>query len=815
MIQDKNCPPLVGHLLALALAATVACSSLAAQTVTFDVTAPAYGANPNDDMDDTLAIRAAFQAAIASPANDVEVILPKGTYDLCDPNVFQPYSLGPIWVSGSNQNAAAREGILDATNLTKNLTIRGNTGVARLVLHGFDPAAKSWAEAGPATGVGTIGQGGYPPFVFFDGCTGDLTLRDLEITMPEGNRPWLQGRITALHYPDHGAWIDLEVLDPNMDLPTAGPEHRWSHMWGFHDQGINTPGAVRSTMYAAIEYGNAQAEADNLQARVSVLAPRGTSGQIVRVACPDVPYSMQFPGRPDQLVVGQLLLVGYCFQESSTMHFRNCGNVLVEDVSIRVAPAQAIIARRIDGDFTARRVNFLPEPGMWASASRDASGTSGVRGNVTFEDCEVERIGDDFVNVFDNYFEFDSALRCTDGTWWSKIEIGDVIEVRSQDNLTLIGTGTASAPVRTINDVLQLSGSPDWMTLITPTTRVFNRSAFPQTTKITGNHLRYGRSFGIRISVPNATISDNVIEYQSNAGMMIHNPTIDLINPGPFGSNDNIGESPHNAIVRRNVFRNCCTEISQFAVLADLVVHAAYPGTFMGNPTNIGQAYSSPTPVIQGVTIEDNEFTGSRFAAMEINSIAAPGATIRGNRIHDVSFDRAGAPNDAYWDQANFAIHVESTASGIIENNSVTGRFTSLVGLANANNVTVGSNNGMAIQRVSDACSGTPVDIDIRPVRNPVVTGTSEPLLAVTGLDPALQAIVIIAAPNSKASVGNCPDVLINGTGVPVAVDSDGNATFPIQYSVGSIGTTAWYQALQLDPATGWRVSGILAITPY
>lgn len=78
-----------------------------------------------------------------------------------------------------------------------------------------------------------------------------------------------------------------------------------------------------------------------------------------------------------------------------TLHFQNCSNMLVEDVTIHAAPFMAVTSFNGEGGHVLRRLRFeRNQPGQIWVAGKDAVHESDVRRGITLEECVLSYVND-------------------------------------------------------------------------------------------------------------------------------------------------------------------------------------------------------------------------------------------------------------------------------------------------------------------------------------------------------------------------------------------------------------------------------------
>ena len=129
-------------------------------------------------------------------------------------------------------------------------------------------------------------------------------------------------------------------------------------------------------------------------------------------------YQREFPNRIEKIServlripvkrklfkTGDWVIVRHQIYSKNAFNFTDCQTVTVQDVTVYTCPGMALMSRG-GGDVTLRKFNVMIKPGSgrWFSATADATHFSDTRGKVVLEDCLLEGMGDDGVNVHGMY----------------------------------------------------------------------------------------------------------------------------------------------------------------------------------------------------------------------------------------------------------------------------------------------------------------------------------------------------------------------------------------------------------------------------
>lgn len=108
--------------------------------------------------------------------------------------------------------------------------------------------------------------------------------------------------------------------------------------------------------------------------------------------------------RPLALKPGDFVVLRHQIHLPGLLHFVRCTNLLVEDVALRCGAGMGVVAEGCDGA-QLRRMNIAPPPqsANVMTLTHDGAHFAACRGAINLDDCHMEGMGDDGVNVHANY----------------------------------------------------------------------------------------------------------------------------------------------------------------------------------------------------------------------------------------------------------------------------------------------------------------------------------------------------------------------------------------------------------------------------
>ena len=294
------------------------------------------------------------------------------------------------------------------------------------------------------------------------------------------------------------------------------------------------------------------------------------------------------------------------------INFIRCADVRVSDVIVYTAPGAGLVGY-VSTNISLKRFNVRLRPGSGRLMSNtvDATHFSGCKGTVSLEDCTLEGMGDDGVNI--NSGSYLTVLQRLDGHTVlcqrsTLTDAGELMEMSRPDTLLPFSTGVVksfSLEPGTNNQSRLTFESPlpvelrtgDLLANVSRVARLRMRHCT----------VRANRARGVLCHTRDAVIEDCAFRNCTSAGVLV------LADAGWFY----VSIGARNVSVRNNLFENCnqgaATAEGALAALAWLKnwTYPAKPGVhrdvrFEGNQI-IGSANSGIFAVgVDGLTIRDN-----------------------------------------------------------------------------------------------------------------------------------------------------------------------------------------------------------------
>ncbi len=175
--------------------------------------------------------------------------------------------------------------------------------------------------------------------------------------------PFSQGTVIA-STPDS---FDIQIED---SFPVEGGEPVGAFM--SYDPATRLPDGKNLDVYNGVE-------------RTELISP-----QVLRV----------YLSRRISVPVGTLLVLRHEVYGPGILHFERCVNSLVSDMTVYTVGGMALTAH-VSTDISLKHFNVLirPDSGRMMSTTADATHFAGCKGTVSLEDCTLEGMGDDGVNI--------------------------------------------------------------------------------------------------------------------------------------------------------------------------------------------------------------------------------------------------------------------------------------------------------------------------------------------------------------------------------------------------------------------------------
>lgn len=336
--------------------------------------------------------------------------------------------------------------------------------------------------------------------------------------------------------------------------------------------------------------------------------------------------------------VGEIVCIRYSLYAPGTMAFVNCGDILIEDITVNSCPGICCVIEQRSSNFTFRRFNIRIANGskQIMACNTDGIHVKGLTGYLNIEDCHFDNMGDDSLNfhstcgtVFGiNGNVIDSGLLKHGFTLDQPPAInlhrnfaskGDVLYF--YDAKTMRKKAEATVKEYSINrfEVENIKGE------IVRGDTIVNSSYYAKV-HIKDISIRGSRARGMLIKTHNVVIEDSY--FSDTAGAAICGACgIGLWNEmGPV----------HNMTIRNCVFENC--GMQSIRNQAGGIVVGAGPGCNRHD-------YVEETGVFSDIKLYDNKFINLRDPAIFV--AAVEGLEIKGNEmINCYGEERPNQEND-------------------------------------------------------------------------------------------------------------------------------------------------------------------------
>jgi len=100
--------------------------------------------------------------------------------------------------------------------------------------------------------------------------------------------------------------------------------------------------------------------------------------------------------------IGSFVIVRHQVYGYDAFVFYGSSDVRLEDITVHAVPGMAVIGWQ-SRDISIQRIQVIPAPGGWMSATADAMHFGGCRGLITVADSEFAGMGDDAINIHGMY----------------------------------------------------------------------------------------------------------------------------------------------------------------------------------------------------------------------------------------------------------------------------------------------------------------------------------------------------------------------------------------------------------------------------
>lgn len=321
--------------------------------------------------------------------------------------------------------------------------------------------------------------------------------------------------------------------------------------------------------------------------------------------------------------VGEQVTVRHQVYGYNAFFFSNCGNVLVEDVTVHAVPGMAVIGWECR-DISIRRVKVAPVEGGWMSSTADAMHFNACRGRISVEDSEFAGMGDDAINIHAMYGLATARIdehtlavgRARMHPYYDKVRgiwdapgVGDLLEYGGGDEPLLARGQLHVARVRQDTEQQRtiISFKEALPAEVGANTVLWNLSTSPSV-RILRCRVHGNRARGMLLQTRDVEVADCVFEDISGAGIQICTDACDWWES--LGSRD--------VTVRQCTFRRCNFGVARREAALDIF-------------SDLPHGQQSAAGVHQRLHLLENTFDDNSGAAIHVGS--ADGVEIRGNRF--------------------------------------------------------------------------------------------------------------------------------------------------------------------------------------
>ncbi len=603
-----------------------------------------FGALPNDQIDDTLALKAALSAL--------------------QPGDTLIFNQAGIYLVGKPLGTTVTDPILALANLP-NVTIKAVAGV-RIRLTGYDRGNTgkypNLLHVSACDNFRLLGAGPTSPFIF--------DTRGASIPVP-GNEglPFLQGKVlsvtSTVTNPASGPnQARIRVTDPELFLPVACKPHNWG-AWKI-DAGRPDWAQYDGTV-------------------VPVGPPAGGQQDV------DLLFSPQTYAQPfSHWQVGDDVVVTFNNSDTYAVTIWDCnGTVTARDLLARHLPGKWFSAGAIE-NLVVDNVDALPPSGRLISVDRDGINASAE--TLLVENCDVKLCGDDGI--------------VSNGTSWGSVSPGSatattfVVEPPGSINpwpttaspgqliVALDGNSLSTSTMQwaVVSGSSTTLGSNGYVITYTYSSSSTNFLLLLNTASSSHKIYTYNPSW----SLNGATVQDCTVDGPRGLGVVVRSlntlvqrctisNTLEvgihagggLVNAYPWW---NAGAPPHNLAIDQCTLTRCGVPDSGLATRGAIEIAVAQselynPGMFPGGTWDpclywINPVYSGSNDVILNASVTHSTITDfPRAGIYAANVGGASGIQVRYNTIQN------SGPADSCHPEYGAAVAVETCASGALQGN--------------------------------------------------------------------------------------------------------------------------------------------------
>ncbi len=351
--------------------------------------------------------------------------------------------------------------------------------------------------------------------------------------------------------------------------------------------------------------------------------------------------------RPLPVRVGRYVTLCHTWYGPGALSFRDCREVVLEDVTIYTAPGMGLVAGRC-GDMLLERfqVRVRPDTDRLMSVTADASHFGGCTGTIRIEDSLFDGNGDDAANIKAGLY-LAVTEKIDERTVRARHRMGlpnpprpgDRIEILRPDTLLPSGEATVEHVEMERGGVHRIVWAEPLPETLQVGDLLGNLSTVPRV-EIRRCTVRNSRARGFLLQSRGVLVEDCYFEHCTHGGISI------ITEVASFGESI----TSRDVVVRRNRFH----EVN------------AFPGSTFGviGVISFLEGFARPPypGVHRNIAIEDNEIRGTAVAA--IYACGVEGLVVRGNTVEE-------ACRNPVRDGEREAIYLEASGPVTVEGNRV------------------------------------------------------------------------------------------------------------------------------------------------
>lgn len=303
-------------------------------------------------------------------------------------------------------------------------------------------------------------------------------------------------------------------------------------------------------------------------------------------------------------------------RRNPAMRIWGCQRVLIAGVTIHHCGGMGVIAEFCE-DITLVGLQVLPSPGSGRMVSTTADATHFVscRGTVKVEDCRMESMLDDGINVHGNYLRAVKLIDPhtvllgryhTQQAWFAFARAGDALTISLQKNLEAVGQAVARE-VEPLNATTLIVHVDSDLSKVWSEGLVFSNASWEPDVVFRNNVVRNNMARGVLATTSGRVLVEgNVFERQSMSAVLIESDAVHYHESGPV----------RDMLIRGNTFSDYAVQMIGEALLKI-------------SPRIAPQTRSAPFH--WNIRFEENDV--SSFNGLFLNAFSAKDVSFCGNRI--------------------------------------------------------------------------------------------------------------------------------------------------------------------------------------